>query len=188
MDHLNHFFTEVKMSQLKWFLVVMAGWLLVSCTGQQGDAKSLLPDIPNTNVVEGETITEFVGKLTDGAALVAASPQLIPVIQRVEASLTCYQDVGAVALRTYTDKTFPLSAGIIAVMDSKALKNPVNFANCVLGAARGDAAANAAPTIEPCVKTYTLTKSDNEFHIAYMATTKEMCEAFCSKLEGCTAQ
>ncbi len=173
------------MSRKVWLFSAVVILVLVSCTGQQGSAKSLLPDIPNTTVVEGQTITQFVGKLTDGAALLAASPQLIPVIQRIEASATCYQDVGAVALRTYTDKTFPLSAGIIAVVDGKALKDPVNFANCVVGPARGDASVET-PTIEPCVKNYTLKKSDNEFYIAYIATTKEMCTAFCSKLEGCT--
>ncbi len=172
-----------------WLLSISVALFLVSCTAQQGDAKSVLPDIPNTSVVEGETITQFVSKLTDGAALMAASPQLIPVIQRIEASSTCYQQVGAVALRTYTDKTFPLSAGIIAVVDGKAIKDPVNFANCVLGLAKaGGASASAVPTIQPCIKNYTLKKNDNEFYIAYIATTKEMCQAFCSKLEGCTGQ
>ncbi len=173
------------MSRKVWLFSAVVILALVSCTGQRGNAQSLLPDIPNTTVVEGQTITQFVGKLTDGAALLAASPQLVPVIQRIEASATCYQDVGAVALRTYTDKTFPLSAGIIAVVDGKALKDPVNFANCVIGPTRSDASIET-PTIEPCVKNYTVKKSDNEFYIAYIATTKEMCTAFCSKLEGCT--
>jgi len=171
-------------------LSIVIALVLIGCTGQQGSAQNLLPNIPNTTVVEGETITQFVSKLTDGAALLAASPQLIPVIQRVEASATCYQQVGAVALRTYTDMTFPLSAGVIAVVDGKAIKDPVNFANCVLGLAQaqGSESGAAVPTIQPCVKNYTLKKSDNEFYIAYIATTKEMCEAFCSTLEGCAGQ
>lgn len=159
---------------------------LTACQPQQGSAKDMLPAVPNTTVVEGETITQFVAKVADGAALAAANPELIPVIQRVEASLTCYQGLGAVALRTYTDKTFPLSAGIVAIIDRKALTDPVNFANCVLGRAQAPD-ASAMPTIDPCVKTYTLKKDDNEFYIAYIATTKEMCQAFCSRLEGCTA-
>ena len=173
------------MSRKMGLLVVVVSWMLVSCNSQQGSAQSVLPDIANTTVVEGQTITQFVSKLTDGAALIAASPQLIPVIQRVEASATCYQNLGAVALRTYTDRTFPLSAGIIAVVDGNAVKDPVNFAHCVLGSAQAD---SATPTIQPCVKSYTLKKNNNEFYIAYIATTKEMCTAFCSKLEGCTGQ
>lgn len=161
---------------------------LAACQPQRGSAKDMLPDVPNTTVVEGQTITQFLAKAADGAALAAANPGLILLVQRVEASLTCYQGLGAVALRTYTDKTFSLSAGIVAIVDRKALTNPVNFANCVLGGAKAPDASADAPTIEPCVKTYTLKKDDNEFNIAYMATTKEMCQAFCSRLEGCTSQ
>lgn len=169
-------------------LTLIAAVVLTACQTQRGSAKDLLPEVPNTTVVEGQTITQFVAKAADGAALAAANPELIPLIQRVEASLTCYQDLGAVALRTYTDKTFPLSAGVVAIIDRKALTDPANFGNCVLGRAQAPDASAAAPTIEPCVKTYTLKKNDNEFYIAYVATTKEMCQAFCSKLEGCTEQ
>lgn len=167
-------------------LTLIAAFALTACQTQQGSAKDMLPDVPNTTVVEGETITQFLAKVADGAALAAANPELIPLIQRVEASLTCYQGLGAVALRTYTDKDFPLSAGLVSIIDRNALTNPANFANCVLGRAQAD--ASAMPTIDPCVKSYTLKKNDNEFYIAYIATTQEMCAAFCSKLEGCTEQ
>jgi len=167
-------------------LTLIAAVALTACQSKQGSAKDMLPDVPNTTVVEGETITQFVAKAADGAALAAANPELIPLIQRVEASLTCYQGLGAVALRSYTDKDFPLSAGIVSIIDRNALTNPTNFANCVLGRAQAD--ASAMPTIDPCTKTYTLKKDNNEFYIAYIATTQEMCSAFCSKLEGCTEQ
>ena len=169
-------------------LSVIAVVALSACQTQRGSASDMLPNVPDTTVVEGETITQFLAKIADGAALAAANPQLIPLIQRVEASLTCYQDLGAVALRTYTDKQFPLSAGIVAIIDRKALTDPANFANCVLGRAQGAAASAEGLTIQPCTKSYTLKKDDNEFHIAYIATTQEMCQAFCSRLEGCTGQ
>jgi hypothetical protein len=167
-------------------LTLLAALALTACQTQRGSAKDMLPDVPNSTVVEGQTITQFLAKVADGATLAGANPELIPLIQRVEASLTCYQGLGAVALRTYTDKTFPLSAGVVAIIDRNALTNPTNFGNCVLGRAQGGAASSV--TIDPCVKTYTLKKDNNEFYIAYIATTKEMCTAFCSKLEGCTGQ
>jgi hypothetical protein len=185
---LTIFHSGVTMFKRILLLGLIAAISLTACQMQRGSARDLLPVVPNTTVVEGETITQFLTKVTDGAALVAASPHLIPLIQRVETSLTCYQDLGAVALRTYTDKDFALSAGIVAIIDRKALTNPANFANCVLGSAQAPDDSSAAPTIDPCVKTYTLKKDDNEFHIAYIATTQEMCQAFCSRLEGCTGQ
>jgi len=171
--------------KITWMLFT-AVLLLSACQPKQGNAKALLPAVPNTTVVEGQTITQFLAKLADGAALAAANPELIPVIQRIETSATCYQDAGAVALRTYTDQTFPLSAGIVAIVDRNALTNPANFLSCVVKPQPGVEAG--APTLEPCAKTYTLKKDENEFYVAYIATTPQMCEAFCSRLEGCTGQ
>jgi hypothetical protein len=165
-----------------WSMLV-AVLLLAACQPQKGGATDMLPDVPNTTVVEGQTITQFLSKLADGAALTTGNPQLIPLIQRVETSLNCYQNAGAVAVRTYTDKTFPLYAGIVAIVDRNALANPANFLNCVVKPNPGIEAAQ--PTLEPCAKTYTLKKDENEFYIAYIATTPQMCETFCSKLEGC---
>ena len=169
--------------KITWLLFA-AVMLLSACQPKQGGAKDMLPDVPNTTVVEGQTVTQFLAKLANGAALAAANPELIPVIQRIETSASCYQNVGAVALRTYTDKTFPLSAGIVAIVDRNALTDPANFLNCVVKPQPGVEAAT--PTLEPCAKTYTLKKDDNEFYVAFVATTPQMCETFCSKLEGCT--
>jgi hypothetical protein len=162
------------------FVVVLA---LSACQPKPGSAKDLLPDVPNTTVVDGQTLTQFIAKLADGAALTAANPELIPVIQRIETSLNCYQDAGAAAIRTYTDKNFPLYAGIVAIVDRNAVTNPANFFNCVVKPQPGIEAAQ--PVLEPCAKTYTLKKDQNEFYIAYLATTPQMCDTFCAKLEGC---
>jgi hypothetical protein len=171
------------MSRKILWLMFAAVLVLAACQPKRGSAKDLLPEVPNTTVVEGQTISQFVAKLADGAALVAGNPELIPVIQRIETTANCYQNLGAVALRTYTDKTFPLYAGIIAIIDRNALTDPVNFMNCVVKPQPNMEAASAA--LEPCTKSYTLKKNDNEFYIAYIATTPQMCETFCSKLEGC---
>ena len=168
--------------KIAW-LMFAAVMLLTACQPKQGSAKDMLPDVPNTTVVEGQTITQFLSKLADGAALMAGNPELIPLIQRVETSLNCYQNAGAVAARTYTDKTFPLYAGIVAIVDRNALTNPANFLNCVVKPQPG--IQSFQPKFEPCAKTYTLKKDENEFYIAYIATTPQMCEAFCAKLEGC---
>lgn len=170
-----------------YFFTLIVVISIAGCTGQKGGATAMLPDVPNTTIVEGQKITDFIAKLADGAAVLAAHPELIPTIERVEASLNCYQGVGAVALRAYTDKTFPVSAGLVAITDRKALTDPGNFLNCVVLRAQARV-PGAPPAIEPCAKTYTLKKEDNEFYIAYIATTQEMCDAFCSKLESCTTQ
>ena len=147
-------------------------------------AAALLPDVPNTTVVEGQSISQSIAKLADGAALLAANPQLVALIDRAQNSVDCFQKIGAVAVRTYTDKTFPLSAGVVGIVDRNAVTNLANLQQCVVSSRTPS--AKAAPTLQPCANAYTLKKTDNEFYIAYLATTAEMCQAFCSRLEGCT--
>jgi len=167
----------------RYWLALSALLLLVSaCTPTAGGATALLPDVPNTTVVEGQSISDFIAKLADGAALTMANPQLVSLIEKAQGTLSCLQQTGAVAVRTYTDKTFPLSAGFVAIIDRNAITNPANWQQCLTGPARPSA---QAVTLQPCATTYTLKKNDNEFFIAYVATTAEMCQSFCSKLEGC---
>ena len=44
----------------------------------------------------------------------------------------------------------------------------------------------AAPGIEPCSATYTLSRDDNQFYILYVGTTAEICQDFCANLQDCT--
>ena len=168
----------------RYVLLVSALLLSVAaCTPTAGGATALLPDVPNTTVVEGQSISDFIAKLADGAALATANPALITLIDKAQGTLACLQQTGAAAVRTYTDKTFPLSAGFVAIIDRNAITNPANWQQCLTGPANPSA---QAVTLQPCATTYTLKKGDNEFYIAYVATTAEMCQAFCSRLEGCT--
>ena len=168
----------------RYVLLVSALLLIVAaCTPTAGGATALLPDVPNTTVVEGQSISDFIAKLADGAALATANPQLVSLVEKAQGTLACLQQTGAAAVRTYTDKTFPLSAGFVAIIDRNAITNLANWQQCLTG--RPNPSAQAV-TLQPCATTYTLKKGDNEFYIAYVATTAEMCQAFCSRLEGCT--
>lgn len=168
----------------KFVLLISAAALIITaCTPTQGSADTLLPNIPTANIVEGKTITEFLTGLPGGTTLKTAFPQLFSVVEYVEQVTSCYSKLGAVAVRTYSDKTTPLSSGTVAIVDRNAITDPANLAACVI---KGPAAFSATqPTIQPCAQTYTLKKNNNEFYIAFIASTKEMCTAICSGLEGC---
>ncbi len=168
----------------QWAIIALTLIVTVACTPTAGGATAMLPDVPNTTVVEGQSITDFIAKLADGASLAAGNPQLILLIEKMQSSLGCLQQIGAVAVRTYTDKTFPLSAGIVAVVDRNAVTNLANLQQCLTGGA----GAAAVPTVQPCAQSWTLKRDDNEFYIAYLASTAEMCAAFCSQLDGCPAR
>ena len=171
--------------RVKLGLIISGLALIISaCTPTSGGAAALLPDIPSANIVEGRTISEFLASLPGSAAMKASFPQLFSVVEYVEQVTGCYQKIGAVAVRTYSDKQFPLSSGTVAIVDRNALTDPSNLIACA--SSTPSAEAEAQPTIKPCVSAYSLTKNNNEFYIAYIASTEEMCTAICSGLEGCT--
>jgi len=145
-------------------------------------AAALLPNLPGYAVVEGETLTSFIGKLSGGAALLAGQPELAAAITAVDGVVGCYQQVGAARARVYSNQAAPLTAGAVAIADRNALADPANLFRCV--------APNLLAQqqkIQPCQAAYTLQRDGNEFYIIYVGTTLDMCRTFCARLEGCAA-
>jgi hypothetical protein len=147
-------------------------------------AAALLPKLAGYNTAEGQTLTSYIGKLSGGATLLTGQPELAATLTAVDAIIGCYQQVGAVRARLYSNQAFPLSAGAVAIADKKALLDPANLFKCVVPNV-GPQAQTAK--IEPCKANYTLARDGNEFYILYAGTTLEICQAFCKNLEGCTA-
>ncbi len=155
-------------------------------------AVEMLPDLPGYYVIEGEVLTDYISKLSGGAALLAGQPELAAVVVIVDQIVSCYQGIGAAQARLYSNEEMPLSAGAVAIADRNALTDPVNLFKCVAPVVFDSAEAGAsALEIKPCSASYTLSRDDaamlNEFYIIYAGTTEEICHAFCAQLEGCTA-
>jgi len=167
-------------------IMVSIAFAIAACnSGTPGSAAKLLPNLPNLpniKVVEGKTITEYIGGLAEGKTLLAGNPILAGAIKLAEGAIKCYQDIGAVAVRVYSDETNPLSSGMVAIVDRKAVTDLGNAVKCLTG---GDQQAGSQGLVQICARTYTLKKDDNEFFIAYLATTDTLCQAICDGLEGC---
>ena len=149
-------------------------------------AAEMLPDLPDYTVIEGQTLTDYIGTLSEGAALLTGHPEMAALALGVDKFIGCYQDVGAVRARVYSHKESPLSAGAVAIADRNALLDPKNLFACLKPAVDADGASTQSFAIEPCSASYTLERDDNEFYILYAGTTQEICQAFCAQLEGCT--
>ncbi|HLF27810.1 MAG TPA: hypothetical protein VJG32_15860 [Anaerolineae bacterium] len=162
-------------------LIVIAA----ACEPSPGGARALLPSIPQATIVEGKTIVDYIATLAEGKSLLAGNPILVAAIEFAQGAVNCYQDLGAVAVRVYADEVFPLSTGLVAIVDRNALSDVGNLAHCLTGGQ--EPGFNAQAAMQVCTNAYTLKKDDNEFYIAYLGTTDTMCQAFCSGLEGCGA-
>ena len=144
----------------------------------------LMPDLSGYHVVEGQAIQEYILGLAEGAALITGHPELTALIARVDRVIACYQEVGAVNARIYSDESWPLSSGTIAIADRNRLTDPATLFRCLGGEV---VLFSDRPALNPCSHKYTLERDDNAFYIVYVGTTQEICHDFCVNLEGCSA-
>jgi hypothetical protein len=161
--------------------------LLIGCDmlpgGGGGSAAALLPELEGYSTIEGQSFTDALTSLGVMATL-AGQPQFGAPIAGISSIVGCYQEAGAVSARVYSDPNLPQNSGIVAVGDRDALLNPITFLQCVPDT---DMRGAQSVTLQPCTHSYTLTRDDNEFYIIYAGLTPDVCHAFCSHLEGCTA-
>ncbi len=186
---------------LKWFfasLIFAAALTACALPGLPAEtpvpaeppAAQLLPDLPGYKIIEGQTLTDYIGKTAGAETLQKESPNLAELLTKVDGVIACYQKVGAARARIYSNIEEPWSVGAIAIADRNAMLSPANLFKCA-GGSGGDqpqtmAQSAAAPSIEPCSATYTLPRDNNEFYILYVGVTPQICRDFCANLEGCT--
>ena len=185
---------------LKWFFIsLMFVAALTACAlpglpaetpaPAEPPAAQLLPDLPGYKIIEGQTLTDYIGKIADAETLQKESPNLAELLTKVDGVIACYQEAGAARARIYSNIEEPWSVGAIAIADRNAMLSPANLFKCA-GGSGGDqpqtmAQSAAASSIEPCSAKYTLPRDDNQFYILYVGTTPQICRDFCANLEGC---
>ncbi|MBV7338564.1 hypothetical protein KFU94_62160 [Chloroflexi bacterium TSY] len=157
----------------------------VQITPEQPQAERLLPHLPHYRTIEGQTITDFVGTLAEGGALLAGHPELASGISVVDGIVGCYQDVGAVRARVYSNEQTPLSAGAVAIGDRNELLDPVNLFACVAIPLLQRRTTVQSVEYKPCTHHYTLELDGNLFYVIYAGTTTDICREFCAGLAGC---
>lgn len=146
-------------------------------------AAQLLPELPAYRQVEGQTITDYIGALGEGAALLAGQPQLAVTIGAVDGVVGCYQEIGGVRARLYSHAERPLEAGLVAVVDAAQINDPDNFFRCVTPAGLNLESGEDGP--QPCVAAFTLTRADGTFYVLYAGSAYSVCRDFCAALESC---
>lgn len=147
-------------------------------------AARLLPDLPAYRQVEGQTLTSYIGALSEGAALVAGQPQLAVTVGIVDQVIGCYQEVGAVRARLYSHRERPLEAGLVAIADDARVNDPDNLFRCIAPATL-NLEGSDEPVIEPCTAAFMLVDEGRSFHVIYAGSTYSVCRDFCSSIEGC---
>jgi hypothetical protein len=142
----------------------------------------MMPNLPGYRVVEGQSVQQYIAGLAQGASLLSGNPEMLLLIELADQVISCYREAGAVNMRIYSDESFPLSSGAIAIADRNRLTDPQTIFRCVGGQM---ITSSDQPTLRPCAHSYTLERDDNAFYFIYVGTTQEICQTFCANLEGC---
>jgi hypothetical protein len=160
--------------------------LLLGACGPQAvtkepSAAALMPNLAGYQVSDTTNIQDAIAKLAGGGAVLAGQPEVAALVTGVNSIVACYQKAGGIEGRSYVNSADVTKAGVVVIVNRNVLTDPATFLNCVL-----PQTGFRAATIQPCGKAYTLTTDNNQFYIGYAATNPEVCQAFCSALQGCT--
>jgi hypothetical protein len=165
-------------------LLAVVALVVSACDALQpakdNSAANLMPNISGYTTVNTLDIQDTLSKVA-GAATLLTNPPFAAMVTAANEVSKCYQQAGAVEGRVYYGQADPSKVGAIVIINRNKVLDPALLLNCV----GGQAGLSGSLSVQPCSKTYTLKKDNNEFYIGYVATDPQVCQTFCSSLEGC---
>ncbi len=181
---------EKKQTRLRRFAsgLVLLVLLVAACdvaVPRDESTAALLPNLSGYMVENTLNITDALTKVGAGAALAGGQVQFAAAIGAVGNYVSCLQRVGALEGRTYIQRENPLKSGLIMIVNRNKITDPQTILGCAIPMAQRSMLAESVEEYSFCANMYTLRKNDNEFYIMYAASSPQVCEAFCSALEGC---
>jgi hypothetical protein len=171
-------------------VLIVAGCKLVPGTGDSSTdaaaAQNFVPaSIVGYNVTEASSITDALSKTGIGASVLTGNAALAGAIVKLDSLIQCYQGVGAVSARIYTEQNMPTGGipkvGALAVINTTRLGR--NFLQCAVNT---DISAQAVDTIQPCAGSGSFTVNNEKLEYLYGATSPELCATFQNQFNGRT--
>ncbi len=171
-------------------LLIAAGCRLVPGTGDSAtdaaSASNFVPgNIPGYNVTEASSITDALTKTGVGASVLTGNLAMAGAIAKLDGMIQCYQSVGAVAAKVYTEQTLSPTQTTIPKIGAVAVVNTTrlgrNLLQCVLNTG---VSAQAVNEIQPCGGSGSFTVNNESLEYVFAATTPELCTAFQAQFAG----
>jgi hypothetical protein len=136
--------------------------------------------LPGYASTEGFTsIADALNRIGVQATILTGNPQFAPIVAQLDDLITCYQGVGAIAGRVYSENPLPLDrvpkVGVLAVINTTRLSR--NLLQCALRQALPNAQALPSP-FQPCGGSGSITVNNENLEYVYAATTPELCTTF----------
>lgn len=165
---------------------------LVPTTGDtaadSASAQNAMPNLSNYGYTstEATNITQAISAVGGSATLITANPAVGAAILKIDDMMQCYQGVGAVSARVYTDAniaqvttgTLP-KVGALAIINRDRITR--NLLSCALSFGSGIAAQSAA--IEPCAGSGSVVRNGETLDFVYAATDPQLCTLFAAAMQ-----
>lgn len=165
-------------------VAALTGCGLVPATGDKNtDAAAaqqfVPPNIPGYNSTDAANIADALTKVGAAGSLVTGNLLSAGAIAKLDNIIACYQSVGAVSARVYTDVNIAANpnapkVGVLAVINTTRIQR--NLYSCVLNT--GGPSAQAVNEIQPCGGSGEKVVNGETLNYVYAATTPELCATF----------
>jgi hypothetical protein len=174
---------------LSILLLIVAGCRLVPGTGDSStdaaSASNFVPaSIPGYNATDASNIADALTKAGVPVSVVTGNLPLAGAIAKLDGMIQCYQSVGAVAAKVFTDQNITNSPipkiGVVAVVNTTRLGR--NFLQCAINI--GDASVQSANEIQPCGSSGSFVVNNENLEYVFAATTPELCTVFQGAFAG----
>ncbi|NWG15073.1 MAG: hypothetical protein HXY41_00420 [Chloroflexi bacterium] len=168
-------------------LMAVAACQVVPGTGDSSSdaaaAQKFLPNLSGYAATEASNIQDALTKVGAGASVLSGNLPLAAAIAKLDDTLRCYQNVGAVAVRVYTEQDIVRAVtaasvpkiGVVGVVNTTRLQR--NLFSCVLNTGGGAQAQAQGATIEPCGGSGSFTANGENLQYVYAATAPDLCSA-----------
>ncbi|MBZ0276863.1 MAG: hypothetical protein K8I60_12000 [Anaerolineae bacterium] len=164
-------------------IIFLAACQVVPATGDTANdaaaAQQFLPTIPGYTSTEATNVTEALSQAGAGASLLTGNVPLAGLIAKLDNMMQCYQNVGAVSARVYTEVNPPTvgipRVGALAVINETRLGR--NLLQCALNTATQGIQAQSVE-LQPCGGSGSIEVNGEKISYVFGATTPDLCAAF----------
>ncbi len=152
-------------------------------------ADRFLPTLPNYTVTSASSLSDAISAVAGEGADQFGNAAVQVAVDRIDAFIRCYQDVGAVAANIYTQVDLESvlggnitpSVGAVAVVNQDLVRE--NLIACVTGGGSNESfSAQSAPSV--CQNSGSFSTGGDTFTYIYIATDDAFCTAVDNHFAG----
>jgi len=147
--------------------------------------QQFLPTIPGYTATDADSIVDAISAVGGSASLITGNPVTAALIAQIDGMIQCYQQVGAVGAKIYTQADIgQILEGQLPTVGALAMINQNRVANNFLPCALGGMSQFSAQAVQPCSSSGQFVVNNETILYVYGATTQALCDQFNAYIPG----